>query len=160
MAFKLHQELICIESIPDGEIGMHQINLTYFNSFFQQNNKISIWTEQKIEKNFLFETIKFIEENQVLILDSALNALFEKYPKWRNEYGYEENELQIYMPEVTAINDFSHILDPMTIVIHKKNEKFNFGFGLIFDCQWDEHGIGVAFNDYDVVKIGNSDVAM
>lgn len=139
---------------------MQSIKLPYFNSFFKKTKKISIWQEQINENNVLHDTLEFIDDNQEVLLNSALFVLFNLYPKLRKEYGYTEDELQRYMPEITSINDFSYIIEPTTIVIHPKSEKDHLMFGLIFDCLWDDHGIGISFDNYEVIKAGNADVAM
>lgn len=146
------------EFLVNGE--MKRIRLPFFDSFFQKNRKLTVWSEQKIKKKNVDDTLNYIKCNQKELLEEALLALINHYSEWRNDYGYNEDELLEYMPIVSSMTDFSMIIKPTTIVIHSNPEDHHIVFGLIFDCTWDDHGVGFLFDKCKVIKIGQSDSAI
>lgn len=96
--------------------------------------------------------------NQEKLLSIILRELIEKYPEMRDEYGYDEDELDEFMPNVNEVYDFKKILKPKRIyILNVENECISY-VGFHFMCSWDEeHDLGVMMHKEGIVKMGGSD---
>ncbi|ABN53253.1 hypothetical protein M972_112817 [Acetivibrio thermocellus AD2] len=102
----------------------------------------------------------FLIAEQARILHTVIEAIFDKYPVWQEEYGYEGKEKEILMPDIDNKNELNQLIYPIKIFIMDV-EKDGFPYiGIQFDCKWDqEHGVGVMLYKDNVVDIGGSDTA-
>lgn len=89
-----------------------------------------------------------------------INALLVEYPIMQEEYGYEDEELDEYMPNVDNIQEFKEIMEPKRVyILDVENDGMAY-LGFHFICSWDEdHDYGVMMHKERVVKMGGGDVA-
>ena len=78
----------------------------------------------------------------------------------QEEYGYEDEELDEYMPNVDNIQEFKEIMEPKRVyILDVENDGMAY-LGFHFICSWDEdHDYGVMMYKERVVKMGGGDVA-
>ncbi len=140
------------------------ISLTSWNDFFCDDLIIELNIGGDKEVNNLElrhkESYEYILHNQRELLENILISLLSEYPNLQHEYGYDDNNIDEYMPNVNNIYDFSKLMRPNRIYILdiEKNSYSYIGFSFL--CSWDdEHGCGVMMHKNRVVKIGGADVA-
>ena len=61
--------------------------------------------------------LQYIIVHQSEILASILSELMKKYPDLQGQYDYDEEEKELYMPDVGTQEDFSKLLSPLAIHI-------------------------------------------
>lgn len=139
-----------------------KIQLNSWSNFFEDVKYIdlNVGGDSKVEKieerhKLAYE---YIISNQEKLLSLILNELMERYPIMQEEYGYDEDELDEYMPNVYNIVDFKNILNPKRIyILNVENECISY-VGFHFMCSWDEeHDLGVMMHKEGIVKMGGSD---
>lgn len=82
------------------------------------------------------------------------------YPALQQQYGYDAEELEEYMPSVNCIEDFKNMLSPGRIYILNVEKDGIAYIGFQFWCLWDEeHGYGVMMHKERIVKTGGADTA-
>ena len=140
------------------------IDLDSWNDFFDEKLTIELnvggdRTVERLETRHK-EAYEYILKHQNKMLESILVSLLSKYPDMQDEYGYDEDELDEYMPSVNSVCDFSKIILPKRIFILDV-EKNNISYiGCSFTCSWDdEHGYGVMMYKNRVVKTGGEEIA-
>ena len=100
-------------------------------------------------------------EHQELVRDAILQAVFDKYGQWQEEYDYDEEEAAKYMPDIEQPSQFKALIGLSTVRIFKafKAGVAYAGFG--FGCTWDdEHALGIMTHIGRVVEIGGADTAI
>ncbi|MGV6832600.1 MAG: DUF6985 domain-containing protein [bacterium] len=115
--------------------------------------------EPKIE-DYHVEAYNYLIEHQTETKEHILNTLKTEYPKLQELYGYEPEEKQEYMPDVSEVEDFKNLIGIANI--HLLNvEKDGIGYvGFEFGCTWDdEHGLGIMTHKNRIIKIGGADAS-
>ncbi len=140
------------------------VTLNSWNNFFSKtiNMDLNIGGDRVIESLNLKHKLayEYLIVNQEKILQIILNALLEKYPIMQEEYGYEDEELDEYMPNVDNVQEFKEIMKPKRIYILDVENDGMVYLGFYFTCSWDEdHDYGVMIHKERVVKMGGGDVA-
>lgn len=141
-----------------------KINLNSWNDFFGAKLiiELNIGGDRTVNNLELRhkEAYEYILQNQRELLEKILLSLSTEYSNMQDEYGYDDEEQDEYMPSVNNIRDFSKLLLPKRIYI-LDIEKENFQYiGFSFSCSWDdEHGYGVMMHKNRVVKMGGADTA-
>ena len=141
-----------------------KIKLDSWSHFFEDDEYIdlNIGGDSRVEKledrhKLAYE---YVVSNQESLLSSILNELKKKYPIMQEEYGYDEDELAKYMPNVNNIVDFKNILNPKRIYILNVESEGIAYVGFHFMCLWDEeHDFGVMMHKERIVKMGGADSA-
>ena len=152
-------------------------NMRYEDGFWTGKIELPVWNEifpnaAEIEVSVggdemtdqilpIHETaLRFLQENQGEILVEILNSLFSYYPQLQEDYGYDEEEKEEFMPDVHDIRDFVGLVTPTQI--HLLNVEVE-GVGYVgyqFQCSWDEeHELGIMTHKTRVVEIGDEDSA-
>ena len=140
------------------------VTLDSWNNFFNKEMDIdlNIGGDKLIESlnsrhKFAYE---YLVTNQEKLLQIILNALLVEYPIMQEEYGYEDEELDEYMPNVDNIQEFKEIMEPKRVyILDVENDGMAY-LGFHFICSWDEdHDYGVLMHKERVVKMGGGDVA-
>ena len=73
---------------------------------------------------------------------------------------YDEEEKELYMPDVGTQEDFSKLLSPLAIHILSVHNNGQPYIGFEFSCSWDiEHDFGVMMLYDRVVKLGGADTS-
>lgn len=107
------------------------------------------------------ETVKWFIENEQSIATSLLAALKSEYPKFKESYGYDEEELAEYMPVAENEDDFKKLMGLSSVNIHPLEKDGVPYVGFEFGCSWDpEHGLGILMHGTRVVEIGGADTAI
>ena len=140
------------------------ILLEEWNKFYGENLKIML----NIGGDCIIDEVTEIHESghnylilkQIEILKTILNAVFENYSTWQEEYGYDDKEKAIFMPDILNATDLKLLLHPEKVFIMDiEIEKMPY-IGAQFKCKWDEeHGIGIMLYKDRVVKVGGADTA-
>lgn len=103
---------------------------------------------------------QFLLDNEAAIQVSVLNAIFEAYPDWQDEYGFEDEEAEELMPAIEESDQLKRLIGLSTVHILPvaKNGIAYVGFEL--GCTWDdEHGLGTMTHQKRVVKVGGADTS-
>lgn len=152
--------------------GMEQTNgiwrskiiLSSWNDFFGKNLiiELNIGGDKTVNslETIHKETYEYILHHQSELLENILLSLLSEYSNMQDKYGYDDDEIDKYMPSVNSINDFSKLMLPKRIYI-LDIEKDNLSYiGFSFSCSWDdEHGYGVMMHKNRVVKMGGEEIA-
>lgn len=103
---------------------------------------------------------EFLITEQSQVLQTVIEAIFNKYSIWQEEYGYEGIEKEMLMPDIEGKHELNQLIHPVKIFI-MDIEKDGFPYiGIQFDCKWDkEHGVGAMLYKNSVIEIGGSDIA-
>lgn len=141
-----------------------KISLNSWNNFFGDNLVIELniggdKTVNNLEIKHK-EAYEYILHHQSELLEKILLSLLSEYSNMQDEYGYDDDEIEKYMPSVNCIHDFSKLMLPKRIYI-LDIEKDNLSYiGFSFSCSWDdEHGYGVMMHKNRVVKMGGEEIA-
>ncbi|MDR3346018.1 MAG: hypothetical protein LBS73_02480 [Campylobacteraceae bacterium] len=104
--------------------------------------------------------LKYIEENQKAILEMILRELLRQYPTMQENFGYEGEDKEDFMPDAKKIKDFADLLTPASIhLIPVYIDNFPY-IGYEFSCSWDgEHAFGVMTYKDNIVEIGGADTS-
>jgi hypothetical protein len=89
-----------------------------------------------------------------------MQAIFDVYPKWRQAYGYDEDEAEGFMPPIATPNDLMNLVEPTAIHILAPDTDGRVYVGFELECMWDpEHGVGVKLDGDSVIDIGSAPTA-
>lgn len=141
-----------------------KVSLSSWSAFFEEKLVIELNIGGDKIVNCIDSRYKVAYEyliaNQEKILDNILSALLKEYPIMQEEYGYDNDELDEYMPNVSKIHDFRGIMKPKRIYILDVEKDGMLYLGFHFDCTWDEeHNFGIMLYKDRVIKMGGADVA-
>ncbi|MBQ3784425.1 MAG: hypothetical protein II838_13470 [Lachnospiraceae bacterium] len=118
-----------------------KISLNSWNNFFGDNLVIELniggdKTVNNLEIKHK-EAYEYILHHQSELLEKILLSLLSEYSNMQDEYGYDDDEIEKYMPSVNCIHDFSKLMLPKRIYI-LDIEKDNLSYiGFSFSCSWD-----------------------
>lgn len=102
----------------------------------------------------------YLLTNQQAIKNSILSALLKYYPELKDEYGYNPEEEDEYLPDINHIEDFKKIIGLSEIHILDVSKDDVAYVGYQFGCNWDEeHGLGIMTHKDRIVEIGGADAA-
>ena len=109
--------------------GMEQTNgirrskiiLSSWNDFFGKDLiiELNIGGDKIVNslKTMHKEAYEYILNHQSEMLENILLSLLSEYSNMQDEYGYDDDEIDKYMPSVNSINDFSKLMLPKRIYI-------------------------------------------
>lgn len=159
-----------LEKVEDGFEGIIKLDvwsghLNCLGSYGKIMNTPSNGTFQLFVEGDLseiqLETIKYHVRNQREIRLLILERLLNVYSQWQQQYGYSDEEMVKYMPNVTSLDDFRSLLGPHCIHIMDRDMKGFSYVGYEFGCMWDEeHGFGALTHKNSIVEIGGADIAL
>ncbi len=141
-----------------------KIELKIWNDFFNQDEMIDLNIGGDLKITEITEIHKSTDDyivcNQEKLLNNIIDELMKKYPKMQEEYGYELEEIEEYMPNVNKSEDFKKLLTPKRIYILDIEKEGVAYVGFHFSCVWDEeHDFGVMIHKEKIVKMGGAEVA-
>jgi hypothetical protein len=158
-----------IPNISLGEYGYEgTICLEAWDDFLTKKNGVygldlggdTVMADPKIEDEHV-AAFHYIVENQNAIRDIVLKVLFKNYKDLQDYYGYEDEELERFMPNINEINDLKNLIGLLNVHIMNVHKDGMAYFGLEFDCTWDEeHGFGVMIYKNNVVELGVADISI
>lgn len=142
--------------------------------YWSGQQKINIFGQEKIvsltidgEEDDLFPQIQeeayrnFITDINRLTQE-AEQAIFEYYqeecPEYRTMVG-DETADQI-APIITTTQELGKLVEPVGLIILPDFEDGIRRVGLIFNCTWEEDGIGIKFENEEVVEVGYQDIVI
>ena len=106
-------------------------------------------------------TVEWLLSNEPRISEAVKAAIFAAYPGLRDEYGYSEEELAEFMPELTSSEGLKKLIGLTAIHIHQVAKDGIPYVGFELGCSWDpEHGVGLMMHDTRVVDLGGADSAI
>ena len=114
--------------------------------------KVEIQTEEDFIPDESKKMLDFFVDNYSKYEDVLLEAIFEYYNDRRSAWGNPPADDPLY-PEVTDRNKLSEMYTLKSIVIHDPDESDNDSIGLLYDCTWDDEGIGIKMLGLTVVEI-------
>jgi hypothetical protein len=103
---------------------------------------------------------QYLLAHEQAISSAVRNAIYEAYPDWRDEYGFDEEEAAEFMPDIDGLDQLKPLigLSSVHVLSVAKDGVGYVGFEL--GCTWDdEHGLGVMTHKERVVKLGGADTA-
>lgn len=103
---------------------------------------------------------QYLLDNQEEIRDAILQAIFDTYPKWQQELGYDEDEAAQFMPDLANATHLKSLMGLSWLHILKVHKEGAAYVGFEFGCTWeDEHGLGVLTHKNRIVDLGYADTA-
>ncbi|EEM10710.1 MULTISPECIES: DUF6985 domain-containing protein [Bacillus] len=145
-----------------------------YDGYWTGKQKIAILGHDKIvpltidgEEHDVFSAIqeeaysKFIADTNRLIQE-AEQAIFEYYQEECLEYRAmlgDESADEI-VPIITTTQQLGKLVDPIGLTILPDFEDGVRRLGLIFNCTWEEDGIGVRFENEEVIEVGYQDIVI
>ncbi|UOB64826.1 DUF6985 domain-containing protein, partial [Bacillus thuringiensis] len=104
---------------------------------------------------------KFITDINKLTKE-AEQAIFEyykeEYMEYRDMVGDESADK--IAPIITTIQELGKLVEPVGLIILPDFEDGIRRVGLIFNCTWEEDGVGVKFENEQVVEVGYQDIVI
>lgn len=140
------------------------IQLTEWEKYFE--NKLEL--KLNIGGDCIVDEINKVHENafnyivdqQLNIIDTAINEFYLHYSSWQEEYGYDKDEKSDLMPNITCKEDLKEVVKPQKIYIMDVETDNIAYYGIEFKCRWDEeHGLGLMMHKNRIVKVGGADTA-
>lgn len=166
------------EKIQENKI-MKKINHELFGEivhdlYWSGQQKITIFGQEKIvsltidgEEDDLIPKVqeeayrKFITDINKLTKE-AEQAIFEyykeEYMEYRDMVGNESADK--IAPIITTIQELGKLVEPVGLIILPDFEDGIRRVGLIFNCTWEEDGVGVKFENEQVVEVGYQDIVI
>lgn len=104
---------------------------------------------------------QFLVEQQEAIRDSILQTIFDNYSEWQEQFGYDEEEIEKYMPNIERPDQLKSLMGLSTVRIFDTSKNGLAYVGFEFGCTWDdEHGLGAMTHANRVVEVGGADTAI
>lgn len=105
--------------------------------------------------------LNYLIENEEKILNVILDELFKNYPQLQEDYDYDEDEKEDYMPDVKEKKEFANLISPIGIHIMSVQKNGMPYIGYDFSCSWDsEHALGFMMFEDRVVEMGGADTSL
>ncbi len=140
---------------------------SYKSEFFDTEISITFMdTEDQIHPKQT-ELVNQLIENEKSWIEDSISSIIEYYKKVYKDYrsgwesgGVDEVTIEQYLPKEINREKLLELISPGEIYISPEEECEDGKFGFALDCEWDEeHGVGVAFENWKVKEVGVMDVA-
>jgi hypothetical protein len=106
------------------------------------------------------QAFRFLLDNEKVVADSVLRAIFAEYPALRDSYGYDDYEAAELMPEIERAEQLRPLVGLSNVHVLNVAKHGIAYIGFEFGCKWDEeHGLGVTTHRDRVVEVGNADTS-
>jgi hypothetical protein len=106
------------------------------------------------------EAVRHLLAHQSTVRDTVLAAILREYPAMRESYGYDDDEADELMPEVSEAGHLRDLLGLSNIHVLTVAKEGTAYIGFEFGCTWDtEHGLGVMTHRGRVVEVGGADTS-
>jgi hypothetical protein len=104
---------------------------------------------------------QYLVKQQEVVRDSIFQAIFAKYSEWQEDFGYDEEEIEKYMPNIEQPDQLKSLMGLSTVRIFHTSKNGLAYVGFEFGCTWDdEHGLGAMTHGNRVVELGGADTAI
>jgi hypothetical protein len=103
---------------------------------------------------------RLLLDHELALGDSALRAIFARYPGMLDAYGYDDEEAAELMPEIEQAEQLRTLIGPSNVHVLSVAKDGIAYIGFEFGCTWDgEHGLGVMTHRDRVVEVGGADTS-
>lgn len=141
-----------------------KIELESWNQFFEKKLELDLnvgGDMEIIDINVSHEkAYEYLMKHQEEILGEILAELYKIYPQWQEEYGYDDEELEEYMPDLEDIDSLKKLMTPERVYVMNVEKDDIAYVGFHFTCLWDdEHDFGVMTHKQNIIKMGGADMA-
>lgn len=141
-----------------------EIQLESWNEFYDETLKLTlnVGGETGVDKvaEVHERAYHYLMANQKQLLEVIFNEVYKHYATWQDEYGYDEEEKVLYMPDLHSSHELKKLMFPETIFIMDVELGQMPYIGVSFNCEWDEeHGMGIMLHKDRVVDVGGQDTA-
>ena len=99
------------------------------------------------------KTLEFFLNNYEKYKEALSETIFEYYQQCREDWGATEPDDSDY-PEVENADALTKMYSLSYVLVHYAKYNAENTIGLLYDCTWDDEGIGIKMTGFDVVKIG------
>lgn len=97
---------------------------------------------------------------QKSILNCILEKIYNRYGELQDQYEYADDEKEIFMPDLSGVNELASIVNPKRIYIMDVSKDDFPYIGYEFNCKWDEeHGLGLMLYKTRAISIGGAENA-
>jgi hypothetical protein len=104
--------------------------------------------------------VQWLLDHEAEVASAVLKGILADYPKLQELYGYEGEERETLMPDVSSADDFRQLIGLHNVHVLRVVSKGIPYLGFEFGCVWDpEHGLGVLVHGTRVVEVGGADTA-
>ena len=104
--------------------------------------------------------VQWVIDHQAEVILSALQLLYEEYPRLREEAWewFEECDAQQVLPEILQPEALRELERVTSINVHPLEQEGQPFIGVELECTWDEeHGLGVLFHGARALELGGAD---
>ena len=106
------------------------------------------------------QLVRWFLDNQDEVSQIVLEAILSVYPDLQQSYGYEDQDKQTYMPDISEPDQLRNLISLHDVHIHQIQRDDMPYIGFEMNCSWDpDHGLGVLMNGTQPVQLGNAEVA-
>ena len=106
------------------------------------------------------EAMRHLLAHESTVRDAVLASILRDYPAMRESYGYDDDEAEELMPEVTEAGQFRSLLGLSNVHVLAVAKDGTAYVGFEFGCTWDtEHGLGIMTHRGRVVEVGGADTS-
>jgi hypothetical protein len=103
---------------------------------------------------------QWLLDHEAEVASAVLAGLLAEYPRLQELYGYEGEERETFMPDVSSTEDFRQLIGLHDVYVHQVLKDGLPYVGYEFGCTWDgEHGLGVLTHGSRVVRVGDAQTA-
>jgi hypothetical protein len=103
----------------------------------------------------------YIRDNDCVMCEKVLKAIFDVYPAWRENYkDFLGEEFEKQMPVLHTLSDLKSLIGLSTVHILNVEKDGLAYVGFEFGCTWDEeHGLGVMSIGGRIIDVGSAEEA-
>jgi hypothetical protein len=103
----------------------------------------------------------FVRDNDEVLRNKILKAIFEEYPKMRETFReFLGEELDQQMPELRESSELKRLIGLSTVHISDVEKEGVAYVGFEFGCTWEEeHGLGVMTHGDRIIEVGDAETA-
>jgi hypothetical protein len=106
------------------------------------------------------QAFRLLLDNERVVADSILRAIFAEYPGLRDSYCYDDEEAAELMPEIERAEQLRTLIGLSNVHVLNVAKNGVAYIGFEFGCTWDsEDGLGVMTHRDRVVEVGNADTS-
>ena len=115
--------------------------------------KVEIQTEEDVIPEASMQTLDFFLAHYAQYQEVLADAIMEYYDIRRAAWGNPPADDPVY-PAVQDRAQLANMYTLRSVVIHDPDDGKKDSIGLLFDCTWDDEGIGIRMTGLHVDEIG------
>lgn len=103
---------------------------------------------------------QWLLDHEAEMASVVLQGVLAEYPRLQELYGYEGEEREAHMPDVSSPENFRRLIGLQNVHVHSMVKDGLPYIGYEFGCTWDgEHGLGVFMHGTRVLEVGGAETA-